>query len=156
MICLMCLQMHKTNHPSIFDFDVDGLACLNNKSIFFLLDLKDGFHQIKLHPNHSKYFLFATPDGQFEYTRLPFGYCEAEFQKCLIQIFQSLIGNDKVLVYIDGILIPSSTIEENLNILGTTFMLFKRYQFQLNYKKCQFFKTKLKYQLYYFITRYHS
>jgi len=29
------------------------------------------------------YFSFATPDGQFEYNRLPFGFCDAfaEFQK---------------------------------------------------------------------------
>ncbi|KMQ89165.1 hypothetical protein RF55_11228 [Lasius niger] len=29
-------------------------------------NLKDGFHQIKVHPDHTKYFAFATPDGQFE------------------------------------------------------------------------------------------
>lgn len=46
----------------------DCLAGLANKSIFSLLDLKDGFHQIKVHPEDTKYFAFATPDGQFEYT----------------------------------------------------------------------------------------
>lgn len=61
----------------------DCLSRLSNKTIFTLLDLKDEFHNIKIHPNHTKYFSFATSDGQYEYTMLPFGYCEApaEFQK---------------------------------------------------------------------------
>lgn len=90
----------------------DCLSRLSNKWIFALLDLKDGFYNIKLHPDITKYFSFATPDGQFEYTRLPFGFCEApaEFQKHLVQILQPLIREDKVLVYIDDIrLLPFKT-----------------------------------------------
>ncbi|KMQ88500.1 hypothetical protein RF55_12002 [Lasius niger] len=40
----------------------DCLARIGDKSIFTLLDLKDGFHQIKIHPEHTRYFSFATPD----------------------------------------------------------------------------------------------
>jgi len=71
----------------------DCLAQLGNKSIFPLLDLKDDFHQIKIHPDHTKYFSFATSDGQFEYLRLSFGFCEApaEFQKRLVMILNSFI-----------------------------------------------------------------
>lgn len=79
-------SVHKQKYP--FPLIEDCLARLSNKSVFTLLDLKDGFHQIKVHPDHSKYFAFATPDGQFEFSRLPFGYCEAlaEFQKRLVHI----------------------------------------------------------------------
>jgi len=73
-------RIMKQKYP--FLFIEDCLAHLGSKSIFTLLDLKDGFHQIKIHPDHTKYFSFATPDGQFEYLRLPFGFCKApaEFQ----------------------------------------------------------------------------
>jgi len=73
------------------------------------VDLCDSFHQIRVHPDSTKYFSFATPDGQFEFTRLPFGYCEslAEFQKRLVQVLQPFIREDKILVYIDDVLIPS-------------------------------------------------
>jgi len=86
------------------------------KRIFTLLDLKNGFHQIHVHKDLIKYFLITIPDGQYEYTRLPFSYCEAlaEFQKRIVQILNPLIREDKVIVYINDILFPMETIEQNL------------------------------------------
>lgn len=131
----LCVDLRPLNSRVIkqkypFPIIEDCLARLSSKTIFTSLDLKDGFHHIKIHPDHTKYFAFATPDGQFEYLRLPFGYCEApaEFQRRIIQIFQPLIRNDKVIVYIDDILIPSSTVEENLNVLKEVLLLLKRYK----------------------------
>ncbi|XP_029163451.1 uncharacterized protein LOC114934906 [Nylanderia fulva] len=65
----------KQKYP--FPLIEDCLAQLSDRAVFTLLDLKDGFHQIKVKPQHTKYFSFATPDGQFEYVRLPFGFSEA-------------------------------------------------------------------------------
>lgn len=98
-----------------------------NKSIFTLLDLRNGFHQIKVHTDDTKYFAFATPDGQFEYTRLPFGYCEApaEFQKRVVYVLQPLIRQDRVIVYMDDILIPSDTIESHLETLREILIILK-------------------------------
>jgi len=48
-------------------------------------------------------------------------------------------------VYIDDILIPSITVDENLSILKKVLLLFKQYSFQLNFNKCQFLKTRLEY-----------
>jgi len=123
------------------------LSRLANKRVFTLLDLRDGFHQIRVHPDSTKYFSFATPDGQFEYTRLPFGFCEspAEFQKRLIQVLQPFIRDDRILVYIDDILIPSVTVEHNLLTLKEVLLVLKRYDFELNFKKCQFLRKSIKF-----------
>lgn len=90
----------------------DCLSRLGNNKVFTLLDLKDSFHQIKVHENSIKYFSFATLDGQYEYKKLFFGYCEApaEFQKRLLHTLNPFIREDKVIVYIDGVLIPSKTV----------------------------------------------
>jgi len=74
-------RVMKQRYP--FPLIEDCLSRLGNKRVFTLLDLKDGFHQIRVHPDHCKYFSFATPDGQYEYNSLPFGFCEspAEFQR---------------------------------------------------------------------------
>jgi len=111
------------------------------------LDLKDSFHQIKIHPEFTKYFAFATPDGQFEYMRLPFGFCEApaEFQKRLVQILQPLLREDNVIVYIDDILIPTTSVQENLDIIKKVLLLFKQHRFEVNYAKCHFLKTTVEY-----------
>jgi len=130
------------------------LSRFANKRVLTLLDLRDSFYQIRVHPDSTKYFSFATPNGQFEFTRLPFGFCEspAEFQKKSIQVLQSFIHDDKILIYIDDVLIPSVTIEQNLLTLKEILLILKRYGFELNFKKCQFLRKSIEF-LGYGITR---
>lgn len=122
----------------------DCLSRLSGRSVFSLLDLKDSFHQISVHQDSTKYFLFALPDGQYEYKKLLFGFSEAsaEFQKRLIQI---LIREDKVIIYIDDVLIPSDTVEQNLKVLKEVLIILKKYRFVLNYEKCQFLRTQIEF-----------
>lgn len=100
-LCIDLRPLNSRTNKQKYPFPIikDNLARLSDKSIFTLLDLKDGFHHIPIHPDHTKYFSFATPDGQYEYLHLPFGFCEApaEFQKHLV-ILQPLIREDKVIV----------------------------------------------------------
>lgn len=49
-------------------------------------------------------------------------------------ILQPSIKEDKVIVYIDDILIPTYTIADNLDILKQILLLLKRY-FKVNYNK---------------------
>lgn len=107
-------RVEKQKYP--FPLVEDCLSRLANKSVYTLLDLRDSFHQIKVHEAETRYFSFATPDGQYEYTCLPFGYSEApaEFQKRLIQILNPLIREDKVIIYIDDVLIASENVDRNL------------------------------------------
>jgi len=60
-------------------------------------------------------------------------------------ILNFFIRQGKVIVYIDDILIPSSTIQDNLNILKEVLIELKRYNFQLNLQKCSFLKTIIEY-----------
>lgn len=148
----LCVDLRPLNNKVVkqkypFPIIEDCLARLGDKKVFTLLDLRDGFHQIKVHPEHTKYFSFATPDGQYEYTRLPFGYCEApaEFQKRLVSILQPLIREDKVIVYIDDILIASESVESNLTTVKEVLLILKQYRFELNFKKCQFMRKTIEY-----------
>ena len=138
-------RVNKQHYP--FPLIEDCLSRLSNKKVFSLLDLRDGFHQIKLHPDVTKYFAFATPDGQFEFLRLPFGYCDApaEFQRRLVQILQPLVRDDKVIIYMDDILIATITVGENLDILKETLLLLKCYGLELNYNKCLFLRKSVEY-----------
>lgn len=117
----LCVDLRPLNSRVVkqkFPFPLieDCLARLGNKKVFTLLDLRDGFHQIKVDSSCTKFFAFATPDGQYEYTRLPFGFSEspAEFQKRLVAILLPLIREEEVIVYIDDIMIASETIDKNL------------------------------------------
>lgn len=148
----LCVDLRPLNERVVkqkypFPLIEDCLARIGDKSIFTLLDLKDGFHQIKIHPEHTRYFSFATLDGKYEYTRLPFGYSEApaEFQKRLVQILQPLIRKDSIIVYMDDILIPTNTILDNLQIIKKVLLLLKQYEFQLNWGKCLFLRKSVEY-----------
>jgi len=56
-----------------------------------------------------------------------------------------LLRDDRVIVYIDNILIPSNNIEENLDVLKQTLLLLKDYEFTLNYSKCKFLRKNIEY-----------
>lgn len=134
----LCVDLRPLNNRVVkqkFPFPLieDCLARLANKKVFSLLDLKNSFHQIRVHSDSTKYFAFATSDGQFEYTRLPFGYSEspAEFQKRVIHILNPLIRQGKIIVYIDDVLVPTETVEENLEVLRQVLISLRQYRFEL-------------------------
>lgn len=135
----------KQKYP--FPIIEDCITSLGDKSVFSLFDLKNGFHQIRVQKDHTKYFAFATPDEQFEFKRLPFGYCEApaEFQQRVVNILQPLIREGKVIVYIDDSIIATGTVKANLEILRDVFIILKQYSFELNLSKCKFLKKEIEY-----------
>jgi len=155
----MCVDLRPLNSRIVkqkypFPNIEDCISRLYNKSVFTLLDLKDSFHQIRVHENSTKYFSFATPEGQFEYNYLPFGYSEApaEFQKRILQILNPLVRQEKLIVYMDDILIPTETVEENLLLVEEVLTSLKKYKFEVNHSKCQFLKSRIEF-LGYIISR---
>ena len=83
---------------------------------------------------------FVTRYGQFEFTVMPFGLCNAPatFQRVMNQLFFRLL--DKcVLVYIDDILIYSRTVEEHKRHLREVFTILQENNFRLKEKKCALF-----------------
>jgi len=120
---------------------------LAGKAMLTVLDLWENFYAIKIHPDYTKYFSFATPSDQYEFKRLPFGFCEspAEFQRRIINILQPSIQEGKMLIYIDDILIPTDSVDENLKIFRQVLLLLHKHEFEVNFSKCQLFKKQIEY-----------
>lgn len=58
----LCVDLRPLNDRVVkqkypFPLIEDCLSRLSDKTVFTLLDLKDGFHQIRIHLDHSKYFV---------------------------------------------------------------------------------------------------
>ena len=73
-----------------------------------MLDVKDGFHQVKLDDASSYLTTFWTPFGRYQYLRMSFGISSApeEFQRRMHIVLQGLHGveviADDILVYSCG------------------------------------------------------
>lgn len=122
----------------------DQIDKLGNAKYFISIDMKNGFHQIPIAENSIKYTAFVTPDGHFEYLKMPFGICNGPsvFQRAISKAVQHL---NFLLVYIDDLLIPFRTEEEGLHYLDQTLEALNQAGFTINLKKCKFFETEIEY-----------
>lgn len=125
----------------------DCLEYLEDKRYFSILDLKNGFHRVKVSESSVKYTSFVTPMGQYEYVRMPFGLKNAPsvFQRFITKVLRPLIDDGSIIVYIDDILIATSDLKSHMKILARVLHLLSTYRLKLNLKKCQFCYTEIEY-----------
>lgn len=99
-----------------------------------------------MHATSVKYTSFVTPLGQFKYLRMPFGLTNAPrvFQRFVHMVFASLIRENKVLLYLDDIVIATESISEHIEILREVFELSGRFRLQFRLVKCCFAQTEIK------------
>lgn len=148
----MCVDYREVNKVTVRDnyplpLIEDQIDMLHGKRFFTCLDLKDGFHHVRMSEESIKYTSFVTPLGQFEYLRMPFGLKNAPsvFQRFINTIFRQLIDSNKVQIYMDDILVATTTIDEHIHILSEVFELIKQSSLSLNLNKCKFLFEEIDY-----------
>ena len=127
----------------MIDTNLDRLA---GSSIFSIVDLASGFHQMPMDPSSEEFTAFNTRYGQYQYKVMPFGLRNApsSFQRMMNLVLGDLV--DRIcVVYIDDILIYSKTREEHL--LHIKLILEKLREFGLiaSAEKCKFCLSKVDY-----------
>jgi Reverse transcriptase (RNA-dependent DNA polymerase) len=101
----------------------DLTARLAGCKVFTKLDLRKGYHQVPVHPSDIEKTAVITPFGLYEYVRMPFGLRNAgqTFQRLMDQVLRGL---DYCFVYLDDVLVASSTMEEHLEHLEWSVVEF--------------------------------
>lgn len=125
----------------------ETLDALCGAKYFSCLDLKMGYWQVSVDEAHRERTAFTVgPLGFFEFSSLPYGLCNspATFQRLMEQCLSGL-HLDQCLVYLDDVVVFSSSMEEHLERLGTVFQRFRDHGLKLKPSKCQFLREKISY-----------
>lgn len=122
------------------------LTSLGNGKIFSTLDLKSGFHQIQLAENDREKTAFSVNNGKYEFCRLPFGLKNAPsiFQRAIDDVLREKIGKF-IHVYIDDIIIFSSSLEEHIHHIDWVLTRLDEANMRVNLEKTFFFRDKVEY-----------
>lgn len=114
------------------------------KQFFSKLDMSDAYLQLELDEESKQYVTINTTAGLFRYKRMPFGIAcaPAIFQRTIDSVLK---GIDGVQIYLDDIIVASSTADEHLRQLEKVFSTMQKYGLRLRESKCQFFQTSVEY-----------
>ncbi|GJU42393.1 putative reverse transcriptase domain-containing protein [Tanacetum coccineum] len=112
---------------------------LQGSSVYLKIDLRTGYHQVRIKEEDIPITSFRTRYGHYEFQVISFGLTNAPvvFMDLMNRVCKSYL--DKfVIVFIDDILIYSKSKEEHKEHLKTILELLKKEQLYAKFLKCDF------------------
>ncbi|GJY48218.1 putative nucleotidyltransferase, ribonuclease H [Tanacetum coccineum] len=112
---------------------------LQGSRYFSKIDLRSGYHQLRVHEDDIPKTAFRTRYGHFEFTVMPFGLTNAPavFMDLMNRVCKPYL--DKfVIVFIDDILVYSKSKEEHKVHLRLVLELLKKEKLYAKFSKCEF------------------
>ncbi|GJX46460.1 putative reverse transcriptase domain-containing protein [Tanacetum coccineum] len=144
----MCIDYHELNKLTVKNHyplpRIDDLFDqLQGSSVYSKIDLRSGYHQLKVREEDIPKTAFRTRYGHYEFQVMPFGLTNAPavFMDLINQVCKPYL--DKfVIVFIDDILIYLKNKEEHLKLI---LELLKKEELYAKFSKCEFWIPKVQF-----------
>ncbi|GJV71536.1 putative reverse transcriptase domain-containing protein [Tanacetum coccineum] len=119
---------------------------LQGLQFFSKIDLRSGYHQLRVHEDDIPKTVFRTYYGHFEFTVMPFGLTNAPavFMDLMNRVCRPYLDNF-MIVLIDDILIYSKTQEEHVEHLRLVLELLRKEKLYAKFSKCEFWLREMQF-----------
>ena len=113
-------------------------------TIFSSLDLLSGYWQVKMAPSSRAITAFSTPNGHFEFKRMPFGLAAApiSFSRMMNTLLSDLLGKN-VYAYLDDVIIYNKDPDSHFETLEKVLSRLKSAGLKAKLTKCEFLKERI-------------
>ncbi|GJX94204.1 putative reverse transcriptase domain-containing protein [Tanacetum coccineum] len=139
----MCIRLRDVELLTIkksLSYQIDDLFDqLQGSSVYSKIDLRSGYHQLRVREEDIPKTAFRTRYGHYEFQVMPFGLTNAPavFMDLMNRVCKPYL--DKfVIVFIDDILIYSRNEEEHANHLRIILELLRKEKLYAKFSKCDF------------------
>ena len=119
---------------------------LRGARVYSKIDLRTGYHQLRVRETDIPKTAFRTRYGHFEFTVMPFGLTNAPttFMNLMHRVFQPYL-DQFVIVFVDDILIDSQSKREHEDHLRIVLQLLKDHQLYTKFSKCEFWLIEVRF-----------
>ncbi|KAK9151698.1 hypothetical protein Syun_010007 [Stephania yunnanensis] len=147
----MCIDYRKLNKVTVRNHyplpRIDDLFDqLKGARFFSKIDLRSGYHQLRIREEDIQKTAFSRRYGLFEFTVMPFGLTNAPtiFMDLMHRVMRPYLDRF-VIVFIDDILIYSRTREDHEGHLRTVLTTLREHRLYAKFSKCDFWLSVVKF-----------